>query len=185
MTTRADTLQCAKQPATQWKGTAMAPEDPPEERPGGHTLSARRPPQMATSSATSRRASLRPHAAGARPPLACHLLLRSIDEIAELVAADSVSPREAVLIANRRRWGTARVRSSPPRPERFDRGMAGLRERPGGHPRSRGARVAQALLAAGEAWAREQGFRHLALDTFGANGRARALYARWASPRKR
>ncbi|HEY8601178.1 MAG TPA: GNAT family N-acetyltransferase [Thermomicrobiales bacterium] len=40
-----------------------------------------------------------------------------------------------------------------------------------------GRGVARALLAAAEDWAREQGFRHLALDTFGDNLRARAVYA--------
>ena len=40
-----------------------------------------------------------------------------------------------------------------------------------------GRGVARALLAAGEGWAREQGFRHLALDTFGDNHHARAVYA--------
>ena len=40
-----------------------------------------------------------------------------------------------------------------------------------------GRGVGRALLAAGEAWAREQGFRHLALDTFGDNLHARAVYA--------
>jgi len=40
-----------------------------------------------------------------------------------------------------------------------------------------GRGVGRALLAAGEAWAREQGFRHLALDTFGDNAHARAVYA--------
>lgn len=39
-----------------------------------------------------------------------------------------------------------------------------------------GRGVGRALLAAGEAWAREQGFRHLALDTFGDNTHARAVY---------
>lgn len=39
-----------------------------------------------------------------------------------------------------------------------------------------GSGVGRALLAAGECWAREQGFRHLALDTFGDNLHARAVY---------
>ena len=40
-----------------------------------------------------------------------------------------------------------------------------------------GRGVGRALLAAGEEWARGQGFRHLALDTFGDNAHARAVYA--------
>ena len=37
-------------------------------------------------------------------------------------------------------------------------------------------RLERALLAAGEDWAREQGFGHLALETFGDNVHARAFY---------
>lgn len=41
-----------------------------------------------------------------------------------------------------------------------------------------GSGVGKALMAAGEAWAREQGYRVLALDTFAMNTRGRAFYQR-------
>lgn len=41
-----------------------------------------------------------------------------------------------------------------------------------------GKGVATALMARVEAWAREQGYGHVALDVFASNGRGRAFYAR-------
>lgn len=41
-----------------------------------------------------------------------------------------------------------------------------------------GQGVGQALMAAGEAWAREQGYDQLTLTVFAGNARARAFYAR-------
>ncbi|CAA9549497.1 MAG: hypothetical protein AVDCRST_MAG18-184 [uncultured Thermomicrobiales bacterium] len=116
---------------------------------------------------------------GRDPARMSTFFLHSIGEIVELVTADSVSPREAVLIATDDagiRLGFVHLRPD----------LSGLTGEWQGYvnalavtPAAEGRGVAQALLAAGEAWAREQGFRHLALDTFGANGRARVLYARW------
>jgi ribosomal protein S18 acetylase RimI-like enzyme len=41
-----------------------------------------------------------------------------------------------------------------------------------------GSGVGKALLAAADDWARQRGYRHLALDTFGDNTHARAVYQR-------
>jgi GNAT superfamily N-acetyltransferase len=41
-----------------------------------------------------------------------------------------------------------------------------------------GQGIGRALMAAAEAWARERGYRYLALDTFATNSHARAFYAR-------
>lgn len=104
-------------------------------------------------------------------------VLRAIGEIAELVAADAVSPREAVLIATGDGGIPLGFIHLRPDLSVFTREWQGYVNALGVAGMSEGRGVGRALLAAGEGWAREQGFRHLALDTFGDNTHARAVYA--------
>ncbi len=110
------------------------------------------------------------------PGRMAHFFRRSIGEIAELVAADAVNPREAVLIATGE--GAAPLGFIHLRPD-----LCGLTREWQGYVNAlavsataEGRGIGRALLLAGESWARERGFRYLALDTFGTNERARAFY---------
>ena len=112
------------------------------------------------------------------PVRLAHFFERAIGEIAELVAADAVNPREAVLIASH--GGPERLGFIHLRPE-----LSGLTGEWDGYvnavavaAEAEGRGVGRALLSAAERWAREQGFRHLVLETFGDNTHARAFYRR-------
>jgi ribosomal protein S18 acetylase RimI-like enzyme len=102
---------------------------------------------------------------------------RGVGEIAELVAADCVRPEEAVLIAtdpDRTRLGFIHLRPD----------VSGLTLEQQGYvnalavtEEAAGRGIGRMLLAAGEEWARERGYRYLALETFGDNRNARAFYS--------
>lgn len=103
---------------------------------------------------------------------------RGIGEIAAVVAAGAVPRQEAILIATDAE-GT-RLGFIHLRPE-----TSGLTLERQGYVNAlavtaaaEGRGVGRALLAAGEAWARDQGFRFLTLEAFGDNRRARDFYAR-------
>ena len=103
--------------------------------------------------------------------------LRAVGEIAELVGADAVSPREAVLIATGDDGSPRGFIHLRPDLSELTREWQGYVNALAVTQESEGRGVGRALLAAGEEWARGQGFRHLALDTFGDNAHARAVYA--------
>jgi ribosomal protein S18 acetylase RimI-like enzyme len=110
------------------------------------------------------------------PERLAHFFDRSIGEIAEILAADAVNPREAILVAvdgNQNRLGFIHLR---PELSGLTREWDGSINAVAVAAEAEGRGVGRALLAAGEKWAREQGFDHLALETFGDNVHARAFY---------
>ena len=110
------------------------------------------------------------------PARLAHFHRHGVGEIAELVEADSVRAGEVILIATDRdgtRLGFIHLRPD----------ISGLTLEEQGYvnalavtAEAEGRGVGRALLAAGEDWARECGYHHLALETFGGNVNARAFY---------
>ena len=103
---------------------------------------------------------------------------RAIGEIAGLVEAEAVNPREAILLATDDRGVRLGFIHLRPDLSALTREWQGYVNALAVTAEAEGRGVGRALLAAGESWAREQGFHHLALDTFGTNNRARAFYNR-------
>jgi GNAT superfamily N-acetyltransferase len=101
-----------------------------------------------------------------------------VGEIADLVDTGSVRAGEVIFIAtdpDGMRLGFIHLRPD----------VSGLTLEEQGYvnalavtAEAEGQGVGRALLAAGEDWARECGYHHLALETFGGNVHARAFYHR-------
>jgi ribosomal protein S18 acetylase RimI-like enzyme len=101
-----------------------------------------------------------------------------VGEIAELVEANSIRAGEVILVATDP--DGARLGFIHLRPD-----ISGLTLEEQGYvnalavtAEAEGRGAGRALLAAGEDWARECGYHHLTLETFGGNAHARAFYRR-------